>query len=295
MFGSTIRLPAELPGTDHDYLATFLQRDEQMSKGDKTTRCTECGKPATGNFCQECGAQLGGNFCNQCGVELAPSAGFCNQCGAPVDGPGRRKAAAAEVVGGGNLPWWIAGVSMFVLIIVVGVNMVQPGATSSPAVPPVGAPVGGTGTGGPPDLSSMSPREAADRLFNRVMTAESGGDMGQAQQFMPMALAAYERARPLDHDGLYHLSVLNRVAMNLEESIANAAEVLAQNPDHLLALAAAAQAAIELGRPDEAEAYYRHLVEVYGVEMASQKPEYLDHSGITNDLRNVAEGFLVGR
>jgi tetratricopeptide (TPR) repeat protein len=119
--------------------------------------------------------------------------------------------------------------------------------------------------------------------------------MGQAQQFMPMALAAYERARPLDHDGLYHLSVLNRVAMNLEESIANAAEVLAQNPDHLLALAAAAQAAIELGRPDEAEAYYRHLVEVYGVEMASQKPEYLDHSGITNDLRNVAEGFLVGR
>lgn len=276
-------------------MATSLQPDEQMSTGDKTTRCTECGKTATGNFCQECGAQLGGNFCNQCGEELRPSASFCNQCGGSVDGPGRRKAAAAAVVGGGNLPWWIAGLAMFVLIVVVGVNMVQPGATSPPAAPPVGAPVGAAGTGSPPDLSSMSPREAADRLFNRVMTAESSGDMGQAQQFMPMALAAYERARPLDQDGLYHLAVLNRVAMNLEESLANAAEVLAENSDHLLALAAAAQAAIELGRPDEAEAYYRHLVEVYDVEMASQKPEYLDHSGITNDLRNVAENFLAGR
>ena len=276
-------------------MATSLQRDEQMSTGDKATRCTDCGKAATGNFCQECGAQLGGNFCNQCGEKLTPSASFCNQCGGSVGGPGRRKAAAAAAVGGDNLPWWIAGVAMFVVIIVVGVNAVQPGVTIPPAAPPVGAPVGGNGTGTPPDLSSMSPREAADRLFNRVMTAESSGDMGQAQQFMPMALAAYERARPLDQDGLYHLAVLNRVAMNLEESLANAAEDLTENSDHLLALAAAAQAAIELGRPDEAEAYYRHLVEVYDVEMASQKPEYLDHSGITNDLRNVAENFLAGR
>ena len=276
-------------------MTTSLQRDEQMSTGDKTSRCTDCGKPATGNFCQECGAQLGGNFCNQCGVEVAPAASFCNKCGASVGGPGRRKAAVAAVVGGNNLPWWIAGAAMFVLIIVVGVNAVQPGATIPPPAPPVGDPVGGTATGSPPDLSSMSPREAADRLFNRVMTAESSGDIGQAQQFMPMALAAYERARPLAHDGLYHLSVLNRVAMNLEESIANAAEVLAQDSDHLLALAAAAQAATELGRLDEAEAYYRTLVEVYDVEMASQKPEYLDHSGITNDLRNIAENFLADR
>ena len=97
-------------------MTTSLQRDEQMSTGDKTSRCTDCGKPATGNFCQECGAQLGGNFCNQCGVEVAPAASFCNKCGASVGGPGRRKAAVAAVVGGNNLPWWIAGAAMFVSV-----------------------------------------------------------------------------------------------------------------------------------------------------------------------------------
>jgi len=44
-----------------------------------TSKCPECGKPATGNFCQSCGAKLGGRFCNQCGAELGGGAKFCNQ------------------------------------------------------------------------------------------------------------------------------------------------------------------------------------------------------------------------
>ncbi|MGD8281526.1 MAG: zinc ribbon domain-containing protein, partial [Gemmatimonadota bacterium] len=212
-----------------------------------TPTCPECGKPAAGNFCQNCGAQLGGRFCNQCGAELDPGAKFCNQCGEKVaggggggGGGGRRAAAtsgggrartpvgshreaAASVVGGSNLPWWIAGVAMFVLIVVLGVRMVTPaGSGSAPAQQP--APVapfaGGGGPGTPPDLSQMTPREAADRLFDRVMTYVAQNDSAQAQAFMPMALGAYERAQPLDHDGLFHMSLLNRVAGNLDEALA---------------------------------------------------------------------------
>ena len=135
-----------------------------MSAGTKPY-CPECGKAATGNFCQSCGAKLGGRFCNHCGAKAAPAAAFCNQCGSKVEGggPGRR-AAAAAVVAGQNLPWWIAGVTMFGLIVVLGVRMVQPGPAAAPA--PGGAPAL---SGTPPDISNMTPRQRADALFNRVL------------------------------------------------------------------------------------------------------------------------------
>ena len=141
----------------------------------------------------------------------------------------------------------------------------------------------------------MTPREAADRLFNRVMEYVSVGDSTCAQMFLPMALDGYERARPLDHDGLYHISLLNRAAMNLEQALGNAIEVLEEDPNHLLALAAAAEATIELGLMDDAESHYRHLLEVFEAESTRGLPEYLDHAGVTETLRDVAEAFLAGR
>jgi len=256
--------------------------------------CPECGNPATGNFCQHCGAQLGGRFCDQCGTEAGAAAAFCNKCGAKLRGGGHR-AAAASVMGGQNLPWWIAGAAMFVVILVVGVRMVQPaGPAAAPAAAPA-APFAGSGTGTPPDLSSMTPREAADRLFNRVMTSVSQGDSASAQAFLPMAIAAYDRARPLDNDGLFHLSLLNRTAMNLDAALANAEEVLAAEPNHLLALTAAAEAAAESGRTDEAAEYYRRVLAAYDAEVARGLPEYADHGNCLQSVRGEAEAFLAGR
>lgn len=291
-----------------------------------TSKCPECGEPATGNFCQNCGAKLGGRFCNQCGAELGPGAKFCNQCGAKVaggegaaaadmggraaegaraaQGAGRRtrpavgahREAAASVVGGSNLPWWIAGVAMFALIVIVGVRMVTPAGSGAPAAQPQPvAPFAGGGTGTPPDLSQMTPREAADRLFDRVMTYVSQNDSAQAQAFMPMALGAYERAQPLDHDGLFHLSLLNAVAGNLEEALADAQQVLADDPDHILALAAGAQAAIALGQTELAGQYYQHLLDVYADQVARGLPEYEAHRPIMESVRDEAEAFLAGR
>jgi tetratricopeptide (TPR) repeat protein len=258
--------------------------------------CPECGKAATGNFCQHCGAKLGGRFCDQCGAKTSPAATFCNQCGAKVGVAGRR-AAAASVIGGQNLPWWIAGAAMFVVILVVGVNMVQPGGPGAAAPAPAGgavAPFAGGG-GVPPDLSTMTPREQADRLFDRVMRAVSAGDSTEARAFLPMAIDAHDLARPLDHDGLFHLSLLNRTAMNLDAALANAREVLGQDADHLLALAAAAEASAELGNRAEAEGYYRRVLAAWDAQMARGLPEYADHAVFLQSVRGEAEAYLAGR
>ena len=208
-----------------------------------------------------------------------------------------RKEAVREVVTGQNLPWWIAGGAMFVLIVFVGLSMVRPGpapvpSTSGPVSPAGATPPAG---GAPPDISNMSPIEAADRLFNRVMQSTSQGDSAQAQAFLPMAIAAYQRARPLTLDGLFHLSMLNRTAMNLEAALDNALEILEQDPNHLLGLAAAAEAAIELGEPDEAEVHYRHLADIYAEEVQRPLEEYEQHSLIVEVLKQDAERFLAGR
>ena len=262
--------------------------------------CPECSKPATGNFCQHCGAKLGGRFCNQCGAKLSGGANFCNQCGAqaPAGGTGgARRAAARGLVSGTNLAWWIAGAAMFVMIMVLGVRMVRPAGPAAPApAPAANAPFAGSaGSGTPPDLSQMTPIEAATRLFNRVMTAISQGDSAQAQAFLPMAISAYDRARPLDNDALFHLSMLNRTAMNLDAAIDNAEEILARDPSHLLALAAAAEAAIELGYDDEAALHYRRILEVYDREVQRGLEEYEIHSAIVEVLREDAERYLTGR
>jgi hypothetical protein len=304
-----------------------------MTEGTKTHPCPECGQDATGNFCQHCGASLGGRFCNQCGAKVAAGAKFCSECGTKVLGgapgprapaaaapargstrtaarsgaaasggaapgaaprPGERREAAAATVGGQNLPWWIAGAAMFGLIVVVGLQMVRPGPGP---VPTAGSSTGtaASGAGVPPDISQMSPIEAADRLFNRVMMSVSQGDSAAAQQFLPMAIGAYNRARPLTHDGLFHLSMLNRTANNLEAALDNAVEILDDDPDHLLGLAAAAEASIELGELDEAERYYSHMAEVYDAQVARGLQEYADHSQIVDVLKDDAERFLAER
>jgi tetratricopeptide (TPR) repeat protein len=181
---------------------------------------------------------------------------------------------------------------MFVLIMVLGVRMVRPAGPAAPSGA-VTAPAAAAGT--PPDISQLTPIEAADRLFDRVMTAISAGDSAQAQAFMPMALAAYDRARPLNHDGLFHLSMLNRTANNLDAALDDALQVLDEDPNHLLALAAAAEAAIELGYDDEAEEHYRRILEIHDEESTRPLPEYDAHRRIVDALKQDAERYLAGR
>ena len=108
---------------------------------------------------------------------------------------GRVGFAVADLLSGA---WWIAGIAMFGLIVVVGWSMVRPGPPPTPGggpAAPAGAPAAGQA---PVDLSSMSPLDAANRLFNRVMTTLEAGDTAGALGFQPMAVQAYEMIEPLD-------------------------------------------------------------------------------------------------
>jgi tetratricopeptide (TPR) repeat protein len=185
--------------------------------------------------------------------------------------------------------WWAAGGLLVVLILVVAWPILQP-----EAVAPVGVPA--TGAAGPAavDLNSMTPREAADRLFQRVMQAASVGDSAQAAQFLPMAIQAYEGARPLDLHGLFDLSTLQRTAGDFAGARATADEGLAQDADHLLLLYAAAQAAQDAGETDAARGYYEHLLEVYDAESASDNIDYQAHSTMLPTARTDAQAFLGG-
>jgi tetratricopeptide (TPR) repeat protein len=170
------------------------------------------------------------------------------------------------------LGWWVAGVFFIGMVLILALPILrregQPDETSAP-------PAAGGGT--PPDLSTMTPEEAANRLFNRVMAAAEDGNTAEAQRFLPMAIQAHEQARPLDADGLFHLSLLQQYGEDYTSSLATAREVLESNPDHLLGLAAAGDAAKALGDSVAAREYYSRFLEVYDAEVAKGLQEYQEH------------------
>lgn len=293
----------------------------------KTNTCPQCGKSAAGNFCANCGASLGGRFCNQCGSKATPGSSFCNECGASLSapagagsgaggkpgasrqragGPARKAgasprpgagAAAPSAGGSGGMGWWVAG-GMFVVIIffmVLPLVTQDEQASSTPNAPfAQGGAAGAAGAPATTDLSSMTPREAADRLYERVMRAASANDSDQVTMFLPMSIQAYDMARPLDADGLFHLSRLQRMASRDTEALSTAVEGLEDNPDHLLNLYAAGDAALALGQEQEARQYLSRLLEAWDGEVASENTDYQVHRGMMPEIRTFAEQNVGG-
>lgn len=245
--------------------------------------CSACGATASGRFCDQCGAAVSA-ACRECGNPLPKGARFCNMCAAPVAPQPAAAAPRAPV-----LPWAVAGVAVVALAAAILVPQLGRGAAEQqPAQPPFAAapfapaPGGDAGTpAGDPravDLSKMTPREAADRLFNRVMTAVSVGDSAQARQFAPMAVMAYQRVDALDNDGRYHLAALQMVQGDFAAARAQADTILASSPTHLFGLFTAAQAEEGRGNAAAAKGFYRRFVAAYPSELAKKLPEYEEHS-----------------
>jgi hypothetical protein len=140
----------------------------------------------------------------------------------------------------------------------------------------------------------MTPRQAADNLFDRVMRAVADGNTTEATNFLPMAIAAYDMARPLDADGLFHLSLLQRASQDFAGSLNAALNGLTENPDHVLNLYGAAEAAIALGDSVAARGYYERLVAAWEREMAAERFEYEDHAALLPLIQEDANTFLSG-
>lgn len=257
--------------------------------------CPRCQHPesAAASFCSRCGGELRGPPCPACDAPTEAGDRFCTQCGAAV----RAKRTPFNV--SANRVTVAAGALLTVALIIAVVLWTAPGGAPAPSPP---APVGqGSPTAlGPTssvDLGSMTPREAANRLFNRVMTAVEAGNQVEANQFLPMALAAYELIPALSLDDRFHLSLLHAAAGDGASALAVAEAGLALRPTHLLCLAAAAEGALLIGDDARARGYYQTLVDVYEEESRAGLVEYGTgeggHASLLPVLRGEAAEYLA--
>jgi len=250
-------------------------------------KCSQCGRDSSGRFCSSCGAPLKARGCPSCGADLAPGARFCTQCGNATGGTGG-KAAGAGGAGGTDVRWWIAaGIMAVVLIVILLLPVLRSDSGGQ-------TPAAATGGNGMVDLANMSPRQAADQLFNRVMTSASAGNTAEVEQFLPMAIQSYDMARPLDQDGFFHLALLQGQAADWAAAITAAEEGLATYPDHLLNLSVAADAAASAGDEAQARQFYQRFLDAYDVESIKQLPEYQAHGTMFPEMKSAAEAYISG-
>jgi hypothetical protein len=252
--------------------------------------CSACGAPGEGNFCASCGQPLTdparGRSCPACGTGLQPEALYCSECGAPV-------AAAPSKPLRERLPWILSGLALVAFAVAISLMIGESTGERAEGMPPTGAVIPspgaeGVGSEGDPsriDLSSMSGREAADRLFDRAMRTEVAGDSSQARFFARMALQAYDGLPPgeIDADARFHVGLLRLRTGDPAGARESADAILAEAPDHLLAWILRINVAEALGDQSglaEARQRYRSALED---ERAADRPEYAQHAGLIDE------------
>lgn len=255
----------------------------------ETVACPACGESTTGAFCSNCGTAV---HCRECGNTLLPDARFCTQCGAAVPSPATATSLGeVEPVEPPSqhrpsvLPWVVAGAAVVALAgVLLAPRLREPRQeprfefSREATAPPAGDPRS-------VDIASMTPRQRADALFDRVMRTTSQGDSTGARQFVPMAIAAYEMAGQPDTDARYHIGALHLVGGNPVAARAQADTILASNPRHLFGLFTAAQAEQERGNTTEARALYRRFLDAYDAELSRGLPEYKAHEPALPGMR----------
>ena len=248
-------------------------------------KCPSCGTAAEGGrFCANCGAALGKPHCPGCGHQPPAGARFCNQCGSAMGGSPTGAGAS-----GNQLAWWMAGALLLGLVLVIAYPVYGPARDAAP--PPFATGPAAPPAGAPPDLSTMTPREQADRLFDRVMRAVSANNSAEVLNFLPMAIAAHELVETLDTDGKFHLVLLRLTGQFNAEALTGAEEILSEQPNHLLGLAMAGDASLALGDSASARGYYRRWLDAYETETAKGLLEYDDHAPMFQEMRATAEAL----
>ncbi len=230
-----------------------------------TQECPRCGKPARGKFCGSCGAALSQAICPSCRTALPAGTRFCHGCGRPL---GRKQRPAAR-----SATAWIAATAAALVVVVLIAIRLTGGPQSADRVPtgPASAPAT------LPDISRMTPRERADRLFDRIVRAAEAGDTAQVTQFQPMALSAYAMLGQQDSDSRYHVGLIHSLAGNFAAARAQLDSLRIVEPDHLLGAMLAFTIAELTEDADGREQAYRAFLEAYDAEIASQKAVYLAH------------------
>jgi len=248
------------------------------TKSTTTTACPACQSPASGKFCSNCGAPLAGAECVACGTALTPGAKFCHRCGTPAGAKAdtRALAVSGDRGFGSALPWAVAAIALVALIALVAGQRFSR-ANASIAAVPADLPAAAQSAGAPPDISQMSPEERADRLYDRVMALNERGRADSVRFFAPMAMQAYTMLGQLNADQRYDLGRIAAVSGDQEIAKAQADSILSTQPQHLLGLLLAADAAGLRGDKAAQTAYRRRFAAAEPAERAKQLPEYQQH------------------
>lgn len=269
---------------------------------DLSRHCPACGARGTGNFCARCGQPLAAadaeRVCRSCGAIAELDALYCSECGAPVSGRPDRSLRD-------RLPWILSGLALVAFAVAISLMLGESTGERAEGMPPTGAVIPSPGaTAGDPairtgpagqasgragqmdpagvDLSSMSGREAADRLFDRAMRTEASGDTAQARFFADMGIRAYEAlpAAAADADAAFHLGLLRLMTGQPGAARRLADGMIADAPDHLLAwilrirVAEATDDPAALARAQEG---FRSALEA---ERGADRPEYGQHAAL---------------
>ena len=156
---------------------------------------------------------------------------------------------------------------------------------------------GNAGTeGGPsgtaPDISTMSPEERFERLFERVARASESGDTVTVQQFAPMALGAYAQLGGSNSDLRFHAALVQLAIGDFAAAKALADTILSQAPGHLFAYVIRGEAADRQNQPGLLQASYRDFLAHYETELRSGRQEYAEHKPILDDFRVRAQASV---
>lgn len=255
----------------------------------KSIKCPGCGKSAAGNFCSHCGTPIV-TVCPECDAGVKPGSRVCHECGASLVAAPPKQLNAQAIA-----PWAAIVIAMLALGVALaalfdrGSGAATPSPFSqltSPAAPAPGQPV---------DLASMSPREAADRLYNRAMAASEKGDFVEALKFAPMALQAYEGLGSLDNDARYHVALLRLTTEDINGARVQIEMLRQSAPNHLLAFMLEHQIAERGGKKESAARAYKSFLAAYDAEMAAGRAEYQDHQGSIERFREAAQAGVTGK
>lgn len=227
-------------------------------------------------------------FCTHCGAAIAGGSHFCANCGRAVDDARITVSGnAGPAVNLATLAPWLA--LACVILLATGYFIGSRGPQRLGSTTGIATPSGDGAIVVAPDISSLSPEERVDRLFNRVMALAAAGKMDSVQFFAPMAINALAALMPLDAHRRYDLGLIQLTAGDAPSARAQADTILAANPSHLLGLSLGMRVAVAQNRTADARRLAARLAAAAPSERAKRLPEYNDHAPDIADALKEAE------